>query len=388
MPIQYSLHNEKLIFQYGNAGDTSFVFYKGGFGKNINTAVKTAYATNAYSNGDVDMLGTQRARKSEYEIEATFKNFYSSPYDVNYINRVFNGTRRTVFFYDWTYNPALLDIETDRNFGKVYYNKARTVKPPDQIETQFENMEVIDLESTVVLKLKPFFYDCSEAVEYIDYATYIANLNFWDDNAYNWDNLNDGWDFNAASFGLISSLTNTQRINFFTNLEPTAPTYLMYLRDRFFDRDTTQVARRYILNQTQSSNTNSVYSTTGELSQASADSDIYRIELSQMSSGQSIKLQNLTNISGLTITWIDAVSSANLLVYNSFTKKLYETLTEIEISSSKYRVDIPENSDSALYFSGLLNLFRIGTLAFEQVRLTNSTGTNLDVKIDVLPAYD
>jgi hypothetical protein len=102
--MNYSLHDDKLIFQYGNAGSESFVFTKGGFEKTVTTGLKTAYATNAYTNGDIDMLGTQQPRRSEYEIEATFYNFFTSPYSVNYINRVFNGSKRTVFYYDYEYD--------------------------------------------------------------------------------------------------------------------------------------------------------------------------------------------------------------------------------------------------------------------------------------------
>jgi hypothetical protein len=160
----------------------------------------------------------------------------------------------------------------------------------------------------------------------------------------------------------------------------------MQIRDRFFDRDTTQTARRYIIDETQNSATQSDYFTTDDLEFASADTDVYRVELSQMSTGQSIQIINLSNDSGLVITWLDGASSNATLVYNSYTKKLYEGANELEIPAGQYNVDIV--SDQPLYFSGLLNPFRIGDTPFETIRLINSSGTNLDVKIDVLPAYD
>jgi hypothetical protein len=381
-----ALHDDKLIYQYGNAGSESFVFVKQAFEKTIITSYKTVYTTNAYTNGDIDMLGSQRPRKSEYEIEATFYNLFNSPYSQNYVNRVFNGEKRTVFYYDFVYNPSL-DINSKRDFGKVYYNKARTQKPPDQTESRIENIEKASLESTVILKQKPFFYDCSESVEYINYQNYIASLNAWDNNTYEWDTNNDGWDFASGTFGFIDDLSNTQKLEYFTNLHSKLnPLYLMQIRDRFFDRDTTQTKRRYIINETQNSNTQGVYSTTNDLAHCSADTDIYRIELSQMSQNQNIQIINLTNSSGLVITWLDGTSSDTYLVYNSYTKKLYQTANEIEVDEYKYNIDIV--SKQPLYFSGLLNPYRIGVLATEQIRLINSTGTNLDIKIDVLPAYD
>jgi hypothetical protein len=106
-----------------------------------------------------------------------------------------------------------------------------------------------------------------------------------------------------------------------------------------------------------------------------------------MVQNQNIQIINVTNNSGLVITWLDGTASNASLVYNSYTKKLYETASETEVDPYKYNVDIVR--DQPLYFTGLLNPFRVRNLVtYETVRFINSTGNNLTVKIDILPAYD
>jgi hypothetical protein len=378
--------NEKLIYQYGNALEPNYVFFKGAFEKNIETNLKTVYQTSSYIDGDSDLLVNSRAKKTAYEIECTFSNVFNSSYDRNFINRVFNGSKKTTFYFDYTYDPTL-PVYTNRQFGKVYFHRTRTIKTPNQSEGQYEDIEKVQLDDTILLKSdRPYFYDISDCVEYLDYETYIASLTTW--NGTTWSDSSTFWKYPPSSYGLVSSLSNADKLNYFTNLAPNGINYFMYLRDRFFERDTSQTVRRYIIDETQNSNSTGDYTTTNDLLNASADTDIFRIELSQMSAGQSIQVINTTNDSGLTITWADTVSSDAVLVYNNYTKKLYETSNETEIASNKYTVTIPDSSGQPLYFSGLLNPYRIGDPSFEIVRLINSTGTNLDVKIDVLPAYD
>lgn len=384
--MNYPITNEKLIYQHGNALEPNYVFFKGAFEKNVETGLKTVYQTSSYIDGDSDLLINSRAKKTAYEIECTFSTFFTSSYDRNFVNRVFNGSKKTTFYFDYSYSPTST-IETPRSFGKVYFHNARTIKAPNQSEGQFEDMEKVQLDDTVILKPdRPYFYDISDCVEYLDYETYIASLTTW--NGTTWSASSTFWKYPPSSYGLVSSLSDSDKLAYFTNLTPNGLNYFMYLRDRFFERDTTQTVRRYIINETQNSGSTSDYVTTDDLLEASADTDIFRIELSQMSAGQSIQVINTTNDSGLTITWADTVSSNAVLVYNNYTKKLYETINETEIASNKYTVTIPDSAEQPLYFSGLLNPYRIGDPSYEIVRLTNSTGTNLDVKIDVLPAYD
>lgn len=383
-----SYTDDKLIYQYGNAIEPNYIFFKGKFQKNIATSVKTMYSDSFYIDGQVDMLQKTKARKNSYELECTFYNSFNSPYSLDYINRVFYGEPRLSFYYDYAYDPTA--GKNQREFGKIYYNYTRCIKPPNQSESQRDNMEKNDLVSDVILKPNtPYFYDCSDDVEYVLYTDYTAAVRQWDNNSLQWDNVSNlGWDYATNQFAVVSGLSNANKLDYFTNKKPDDPKYILFLKDRFFNRDTKQTNRNYVINETQNANTSSDYVTNDILQNASADTDIYRIELNQMAPNQTVEIKNLTNNSGIKITWLESSPSNAVLVYNSYYKKLYETTSETEIDSSKYSIQIPTENARALYFRGLVNPFRIRELPYEQIRITNQGVNNLTVKIDVLPAYD
>lgn len=382
----YPILNDKMLYQYGNADEPNYVFHKGDFEKRISTGVKTVYEDMPYITGEVDYLQATRAKKTMYDIEVTFANMFYSPFEIQSMNNAFSGAKRAIFYYDIIHNGNI-GVHTPRTFGKFYYNYARLTKPIDQSEIMYDGAGKVQFDSTVIFKQTPAFYDCSSAIEYLNYTTYLANLARWDDNTFDWDTNNPGWDAAAGSYGLVSSLTSDQKYDFFTNLKTSPMDYLVILRDRFFRRDTTQIARQYILDETQSSNSQSDYALTEDLDDTSVDNNIYRIELSAMDSGQSIQIFNITNSSGIKITWLSSSQSDALLVYNSYTGKLYESVTEDDLDPNDYLVEIPDEADDRLYFSALSAVRQVRFQPKEQVRLTNSIGTNLDVKIDVLPAY-
>ena len=374
--------NDKLIYQFGNAQEPNYVFFKGNFTKETKTGSKTVYNTSSYIEGDVDMLQTSNSAQADYELECNFSNPLISPYELNFINRAFIGRKKITFFYDYEYNKNL-NVLAQRNFGKVYYSYARVIDPPDQNETQRENMDKVDLENTITLKQKPFFYDCTDSVEYIDYATYISSLPYWGGTTWG----GSFWGYPPSSFGTIASLSNANKLLYFTDLKADQTNYFMQLRDRFFARDTSQTARNYIVNTSIGSGVTTDLFTADVLGGCSAKCYIFRVELSQMSANQEIQIINTNNGSATSIKWLDSVSSNAVLVYNSYTRKLYETTNETAIDENKYLIDIPTGYFDDLYFSSILNPFAIATPPTEIVRLINSTGTILDVKIDVLPTY-
>lgn len=386
MSQNFPVLNDKLVYQYGNADEPNYVFHKGDFEKRLSTGVKTVYKDMPYTTGEVDYLQGTRAKKTMYEIEISFANMFYSPFEIQSINNAFDGSKRMLFSYDIVHNGAL-GVHARRTFGKFYYNYARVTKPIDQIETIYDSAGKVQFDSTVILKQPPAFYDCSNAIEYVNYATYLASLSEWDNNTFDWDSNNPGWDSAAGTYGLISSLTNDQKYQFFTNLKTSPMDYLVLLRDRFFARDTTQAARLYILDETQNSNSQTDYVLTDDLKDTSTDNTIYRIELTAMNDGQSIEIRNITNNTAIKITWLAGAQSDNVLVYNSYTGKLYETTSETDIDPGSYLAEIPDDANDRLYFSALSAVRQVRFQPKEQVRLTNSTGTNLDVKIDVLPAY-
>lgn len=373
--------NSKFIYQYGNVPDDVFVFYKGGFKKLIQTGVKEVSETSAFIDGDVDLKANDRLNKSSYLLDVDFTNQYNSQYTVDYINKIFMGVPRYAFFYDYTIDTT--DPYGTKNINKFYYNPhLRSIKPPDKTETERQNRYDGQDENSVILKMSnPYFYDCSEAVEWLSYTDYENGITYWDQEQ--WDN--SYWDAAPGVTGLVSSLTNSEKIAYFSDLEPNQINYFIQLKDRFFARDTTQTARRYVINNTYTGGSFTDTLLTTEFNTVTGNTSIYRIEIDNLVAGQSLEIRNLSNSSGIKITWTSP-SASGVLVFNSYYGKLYATSSETDINTNNYRVEVV--GDKSLYFTGLENPFRVVTFNPETLRITPSSGGNPNVKIDVLPTYD
>lgn len=386
---------DKILYQVGTTNDKKLVLSKDGFQGEISGGVKNVWgADNTSSHGQTYLIGDQAAKKTLYEFSIEALEGYDSDFSPSYVQSVFYSKPKLGFFYDYKRDKNS-DPNEERPFGKVYFTRLVTSSVPTMGETRWGNAEKLDSSYKAAFKMEPFFYDCSDCVEYIDYVTYFNNLNFWDWDQvpplfleYGWDQDDNSWDSFSEDYGLIKELTDEQKKTFFTNIQCGKVRYFMNLRDRFFDRDTTQTARRYIVNQTVSSSSQIDVATSDDLQLTSAECRVMRIELSQMVKDQSVTIINMTNASGITITWDSSTPSPASLVYNTATGELYSGPSEDKVPLTSYSDTIPAQATQMLYFQGLQDEFRIGIPDFEQVRIINSVGTILDIKIDILLAYD
>jgi hypothetical protein len=236
----------------------------------------------------------------------------------------------------------------------------------------------------------PFFYDCTEDVEYISFADYAGNQEIWDSTGVQtrWNSTNQYWLYPPGSFDYVSNLTNAQKLQFFTSVYPDSASinYYLQLRDRFFARDTTQTNRNYVLNNTYSASTQTDTTLTDLFQSVSSNRSLYRVEISELGAGQSCELKNLANNSGIKITWLSGSTSPSDLVFNSYYGKLYSGSSETEIEQALYSVE--STGDTPLYFTGLENPQAVFVISNETIRVTLTAGSSPDIKIDVLAAYD
>lgn len=393
-PLNFSVLDDKLLLQVGNVltktgkSDPTLVFYKGGFSKKITGGLKTVFSESSFNPGNIDHLLDTPAKKKAYQIEIEeFANQFNSNYSLNFINKVIMGGVKILFFYDYAFQPTLRP-DIPRPINKIYYSRARAIATPGQTEEKNENSQKGETDNPITFSQMPFFYDCSESVEYIDYVAYLASLNKWDDPTTQWDDSTTQWDQAASSYGFVSDLTDAQKKQYFTNLKSGGVRYFLRLRDRFFERDTTQTKRQYLFEDSVLSASSKDLVTTDALITAGANSDVFRVELSALAPGQSLKILNLSNGSGVEIIWRNAIAPTDELVYNSYYNKLFLGGDEANIPTADYAVRVPPEAAQPLYFTGLLDPFRVGLPDYEQVRLIATAGANLDVKLDILPAYD
>ena len=379
--------SDKVIFQYGNANEPNYIFYKNKFEGQLANGVKLQRSESALSDGSQRLNGANRNKRADYLFEYSFSNPFTSIFTTDFVNRVFFGPPRLTFWYQ------VKQLSEDRNYirppEKWFYNIADCTIPPTIKEGQFENKTMADQDYTVALTLeKPYLYDCSADIEYVDLANYISGLTVWGSFLY----LAAAWGSSFAPVN-INTITDAQKQAFFTSLGVENINYFVYLRDRFFERDVTQTNRMYVLNNMLSASATNDYllsdvtsgGNTYSFKDSPAENQIYRLEISQLTIGKSVTLQNLNNGSGIRIKWLDSVNSPTNLVYNSYYNRLYSGSLEVEVATSRYNVEAV--GSRGLYFSGLLNPRPFETITNETIRVTNNGTGSVTVKIDNLFTY-
>jgi hypothetical protein len=372
--------SDKVIFQYGNANEANYIFYKQKFTGQLNNGVKEQRSESALMDGSQRLNGANRNKRAGYLFQYDFRNPFFSIFTPDFINRVFYGEPRIAFWYQV---EAFMqdDGKYIRPPKQWFYNLADCTIPPSIKEDERANNATPDNAYSIGLTLeKPYLYDCTVDLEYIDLQSYIDGLTTW--GSFNYNAANWGSSFTPSA---VSGLTDAQISEFFVNLNVRNINYFVYLRDRFFNRDTTQTNRNYVINQTVAANSELDVLTSNAFRSSPVDNQIYRLEISQLSIGKSLTFSNTTNNTGLKLNWVDSTSSPSNLVFNSYTGKLYSGTSEIEISSDKYRVEAI--GDRALYFSGLLNPRPFDTFNNENIRVINNGTGSVVVKIDALIAY-
>lgn len=373
--------NSKFIYQYGNAPGDLYIFYKGGFNKLIKSGIKEVTETSAFIDGDVDLMQKKRSKKESYLLDVDFTSQYSAQYSIDYINKIFMGEPRYGFFFD--YESKADDKYKIAGIKRFYYNPhLRTVKPPDLAESERENRYEGEYQASVVLKMnKPYFYDCTLDLEYINYEQYLQGQSKWDEEE--WDT--GWWDALPGTLGQVSSLSNDEKLAFFSNLPADKANFFLALKDRFFARDTTQTNRNYVVNSTVAGDAQADFSMGTSFDESNARNQIYRLEFSPLGTNQSLTISNLSNNTGIKIKWLATTNSADL-VFNSYYGKLYEGVNETEVPSSKYTIEAV--GQEALYMTGKYNPFPVIDLNPEIIRVITSPGGSVTVKLDVLITYD
>jgi hypothetical protein len=372
--------SDKVICQYGNAQEPNYIFYKQQFVGQLNNGVKEQRSNSALMDGSQRLNGAKRNKRAGYLFQYDFKNPFNAIFNVDFINRVFFDKPKLCFWYQYQY---FQDNKTYyRNLDKWFYNIADCTIPPAIKEKPLANKAVPDNTYTVGLTLeKPYLYDCSADIQYVSLSDYNAGATIW--GAFNWGEANWGSSFTPIN---ISTLTPAQKQQFFVDLDMSNLNYFVFLRDRFFQRDTDYSGSyNYVINETLTDSSFIDVLTTDAFQDSPADNRIYRIEISQLQPDQVITIQNLDNDSGLQITWLDSVASPTSLTYNSYYNKIYSGATEIDVAANKYRIEAIDSEP--LYFSGLLNPRPFQTTTNETIRITNNQSSTPTLKIDNLMTY-
>lgn len=365
--------SDKLLYQYGNADEPCYVFFKNQFTGTQMLGVKEQRADSSFIDGSVRLNRAEKNKRTGQVINYDFANMFFS-YGSNDITRIFYSEPKLAFWLEVEdFDPD--NPELFRNVSKVYYALADCIVPPTFIESEKDNRATPQQDYSVSFMLdKPYVYDCTADVQYYD-STLPVVSSLWGTMVYG----SDVWG-STQTISNVSGLTPAEKTSYFINIDPKNISKFLLLKDRFFRRDVT-AGRNYVFNQSVS--TTVTVQTTNAFRSSPVDNNIYRIELSGMTPSGSVTLQNLSNDSGIKITWLSPTSEANV-VYNSFYNALYDSNGD-KILDSKYIVEAV--GSSILYFTGLRVDAPVGITSNESVRATNDNSTTTDIKIDALIAY-
>ena len=367
--------SDKLLYQFGNANQPCYVFFKNQFEGEQALGVKEQRADSSFIDGSVRLNRANKNMRTGSLVTYEFSNMFFA-YSSNIITQIFYSEPKLMFWFEVEdFDPD--NPELFRGVKKFYYSIADCTVPPTFTEDQLNNRAKPEQRYTTSFMLdKPYLYECTNEVEFID--TSIPQLiSLWGTMRYG---INV-WGSTQAP-ALVSTLTQDQKDDIFLHVDPMNITKFLLLKDRFFRRDVT-TARNYVYDRTVTANNTVTAQVTNAFRASPVDNRVYRIEISSVTTNGKIDILNLSNNTGLRITWV-APSPASDIVYNSYYDALYDSAGE-RIPDGNYTSEAL-NSD-ILYFTGQLNNRPFGSTAQESVRVINNTSTTTDVKIDALLAY-
>jgi len=369
----------KRLYQIGNADDVYFVVPRLELNYEIQPTKQLKLDDSFLYNGFSRLNGQEKDIYASYQFNLSFKiterHLKKNPkvFNLNFLNRLSDHNVVPLFFYEY---------DNDKNLT-WYYSYGFISTPPKQIISENDTSGGIDTENMEVslgITMMPYYWDCNTEIKYLNTDTATTTT-------VNWGSTTWGgsvWQPNNSQYALISSLSIDNKTNYFTANVPKFP---VWLQDRFIKRELLTPSS-YLLNQTLSdTNPTDVY-TSNALQYTTTDNLIYRLEITPLDYNQSITIENLSNDSGIKITWVDLTANANSLVYNSYKGKFYDLITNLEIPLSKINYEVLRNRN--LYFSAMEYNRSPNTHPFnttELMRLQRTSGTNSTIKIDVLKSF-
>lgn len=366
----------KQIYQIGNGNSDYFIFNKEDLNIKFPRGVKTNIDKNSLGDGESDANGTNRDFKEDYIIELDY--IIKSGDDVNVLDKILFGGTFPIFFYEKLYDDA---IRFWVQYGKCVSQPTRGALANEQYGLEYEGFSV------KIRLINPYLLSGFDTdLKYIDIDTYNDNIYRYD-GTYNYDGTIT---YNAfeAGYKTLSTLTPDEQLETFVNCEqPNMRARVpLLLADKYIALDEVGIDTTNSFTHTfASNNVETVDTDDMVLTDSNTDIDIYLIKISPLAKDEWVTIANQGNDSGLKITWLHNNANTNDIIYNSYRKKFYDSVTGEEIESINGKIQIDYDTTTRprfLYFSGLesnsINKSRIQTL-----NLQTNAGTPADIDITI-----
>lgn len=367
----------KYLYQIGNGNGEYFVFPKENLSVVPNTSKKTVYEDNQQVVGNIDVFGTDgfKPTATTYKVDFVIqdKHFIS----IDYLKRVFwEGGETIAFWYDF-------DTQNDVRWYYGYVKVTQGIQDLDQSSLSPSNEGTsysVELTNSTSL-----IYRCQDDVFYINkdltsnsgvtYGdTLYVDVSHTGSTVYSGEFLNADINVNTLSIPNKKLYFDYER------------RYPIYTTDRYIKYTIPSIkSSGLLLDTTITTNDITDIYTNDVIRETSYKNQIYWIQIGSLQQNQSITIVNQDNNSGLTITWLNTISSTTLY-YNNKAGRIYDLNGNI-ILISQAKIDRALNTNSFLYFDAENSLNNWLRYSNQQLRITKNTTSNLTLKIDILPTY-
>jgi hypothetical protein len=397
MFIDTTFPSKFYLYQLGNGLDDFLVFPKSNLTCRVSHTVKLAEVENNFIDGKIRLNLGQRNRLGAVTLDVSFAWSKTNYFDLHKVKKVFFSEPKPIFFY--TYNADEDDVE-------FYYSPfAEAIEIINQ--EQLPNTDLGSDFEWIKVKLQlllPFVFRCDGGeywLRYYDYFNYILN---WSSGGLYYGKPGLVYGVPGQDYGQTASnvllvtndyyaLSNKQRKQLF--LEREQGPVLVWL-EPFFQPTEKIIALPHMILYRMLTNNNDVFVTADStLKNTTAENRVYCILLYNNNSAnpiftspnQSILIENVDNQSNLIIEWLANTASSHILMFLSYTQKLYDFtfLPATEIPLGNYRIN--QTKPNFLYFSALGKQNAIFAKEAEKLRLKKTNSFDITVEIYVLPTY-
>jgi len=397
MFIDTTFPSKFYLYQLGNGLDDFIVFPKSNLTCRVSHTVKLAEVENNFIDGKIRLNLGQRNRLGAVTLEVSFAWPKTNYFDLHKVKKVFFSEPKPIFFY--TYNANEDDVEFYYSpFAEAIEIINQEQLPNTELGSDFEWLKVR------LQLLLPFVFKCSGDeywLRYYDYFNYSLNISggnlYYNKPGLVYGTAGTYYGQTTSNVSVVtrdySTLSNKERKQLFLEREQGA--ILVWL-EPFFKPvvDAGEYLPFRILTPTLTTN-NDVFVTAGSLlKDTTAENRVYCIVLYTnnpsnpvFSQNQSILIENVDNQSNLIIEWKATTNSPHILLFSSYTQKLYSftSTTATEIPLGNYRIN--QTEPDFLYFSALGKQNTILAKEAEKVRLKKNNSFNTTVEVYVLPSY-
>jgi hypothetical protein len=332
------------LYQIGSISDNFHLFNTENLSYDPKGQSKLGIVNSPIGDGSIDIIGAGANYKEDYTFEINFQLFDvtrdKTGFDNNNIEIILALLRNGMF-------PIYFLKEEQDGLYTILFNYAKCISFPTQgLQTSSKQGYSVRKYTCEVRLMRPYLYQINtDDVSTVNISTLVSSLRFIDGS---WA-LNSGVTLNstASAYTNTSNLSKDTWLTKYVNTDIDSPRKLPFdLTDRYFARNVPNTNTGSFVD-VYSVATGTTIQTNNINLVSNAKNTIYLIKIPILTQSQFITLDNQSNTSGITITWLHTSPNNNPMVYNSVYNRLIDSLTNQIIDKRYYSI---QRSGSAFFY--------------------------------------